>query len=116
MLRDHIARVIAARMARELAAGGPVRWTPALRFLPTALEHTPSGFLGSRPPVQIPYSSIYSFNMEQGIFYIVAKDMAKAAVQVPCAAPNFYPGYLLLMSFCRKPEGTAAAPERQDRR
>jgi hypothetical protein len=114
LLRDHIARVVAARMLREVAAGSPVMWTAFLRFLPEALEHTPSGFLGRKAPVQIPYSSISGFNMNQGVFFIFVKGQDRAVIQVQCAEPNFFPGYLLLTSLFKSPEQSAPAPQAQE--
>jgi hypothetical protein len=97
-LRDHISKVIAGRMARELNAGQPVAWTPNLRFVPEGLEFRPSGFFGRKEPFVLPYHEIANFELQQGVFHVWKRGGTKSVVQEPVSQPNFFPGFFLLLS------------------
>jgi hypothetical protein len=97
-LRDHISKVIAGRMARELNAGQPVAWTPNLRFVPEGLEYRPSGFFGRKEPFILPYREIANFELQQGMFHVWKPGATKSVVQEPVSQPNFFPGFFLLLS------------------
>jgi hypothetical protein len=95
-LRDQVSRMIAARMARQLAAGEPVRWTPHLRFVPDGVEYRPAGFFGRKEPVLVPFREIYSYQIHQGTFFLWAKGQKKAVVREAMTQRNFFPGFYLL--------------------
>jgi hypothetical protein len=95
-LRDHISRVIGGRMARQLAAKEPVRWTPRLRFLPDGIEHQPAGVFGRKEPVVVPFANIYSYQIQQGTFCLWARGQQKPVVREAMTQPNFFPGFFLL--------------------
>lgn len=97
-LRDHIARVLAARMATRLAAGERVQWTDGLAFLETGIEYRPNGMLGRKDPVLLPFERYGGYNMDQGVFYLFEKEKQKAVVSEQVSAANFHPGYYLLLS------------------
>lgn len=102
LLREHIAQVISGRMLREYADGQPVSWTSNLTFVPNALEYRADGIFGKRPPIRIPLSAIEGINTDQGMFYIWTKDKANAIVSQAVSAPNFFPGYYLLLTLFQR--------------
>jgi hypothetical protein len=108
-LRDHIAKVVAMRMAREMAEGQTVQWTPNLRFLPDSLEFKPPGFIGRKAPITVPYSSLQSSNINEGTFHIWVKEKDKSVIQVNMAEPNFFPGYFLFLDMFTPSESDASA-------
>jgi hypothetical protein len=95
-LRDRIGRMIAARMAQRAANGRSVAWTPNLTFHPDGLEYRPSGWLGRKEPILIPYNAISGWNLEAGYFYLWETGKKKATVQEGVDQPNFFPGYYML--------------------
>lgn len=97
-LRNHISKVIAGRMARELREGSAVRWTPNLRFLPEGLEYTPAGFFGRKDPTVIPYNQISNFELQQGVFHVWTPGKTKSVVQEPVSQANFFPGFYVLIA------------------
>jgi hypothetical protein len=97
-LRDHISRVIAARMAQELSQGKPVPWTPNLEFLPEGLGYRPSGLLGRKEAQVLPYNRVRSFDFNKGVFRLWSVDAPKPVVQESVSAANFFPGFFLLTS------------------
>ncbi|MCR4414753.1 MAG: hypothetical protein NUV77_20240 [Thermoguttaceae bacterium] len=105
-LRDHVSRVIAARMAGELAQGKPVAWTPNLMFLPEGLSYRPSGFFGRKEPQVLPYNRVRSFDFEKGTFRLWSVDSASPVVQESASAANFFPGFFLLVSMFEPSEGS----------
>lgn len=95
-LRDYVSRLIADRMAAQFALDRPVTWTEGLRFLPEGLEYRPTGFLGRKAPVVIPYEQIYGFDASQGTFWLWVSGRKKPRVKESLSLPNFFPGYLFL--------------------
>lgn len=108
-LRDHIAKVIAGRMVRQLAAGQSVPWTQSLVLLPDGLQYRPQGFLGSKPPELLPYERIRGFDMQQGILYVWSHGSEKPVVRQAVSAPNFFPGFYALLA--RQAPGDDGAEE-----
>ena len=101
-LHNHIAQMIARRMADTLAAGTTVPWTMHLRFLPNqGIEHEPSGFLGRKESILIPFADIVSYDIKQGVFSIWVKDKKKPVVQERVAEPNFFPGFFLFLTLTK---------------
>ena len=101
-LRDLISRLIAGRMFQRLKTNEPVEWTSRLRFLPQGLEYAAGWF--RRRTVVVPYSNIAGNKIEQGVFYLWAKENKKAIVREQTSRRNFFPGYFLLMAVA---QGTA---------
>ena len=95
-LRDHVSRVLAGRMLRDLRAGRTVRWTANLAFAPEGIEYRPSGWTGRKPAQLLPYRDFGTFDMQAGVFYLYAAGSKKAVASEQVGAANFFPGFLLL--------------------
>ncbi len=108
-LRDHIAKVIASRMVRQLAAGEAVPWTGDLVLLPQGLQFRPGGFLGRKPPEVLPYERIRGFDMQQGVFFVWSQESEKPVIRQPVSAPNFFPGFYALLVRQSPEEGAREA-------
>ena len=103
-LRDHIAGMIAARMAAELDAAGAVPWTPGV-----ALSR--EGFLlaDARRGGSLPFAETEGMNLQDGKFHVWRKGVKKPVISEPASAPNFFPGFYLLGSlFADGPEEAAS--------
>lgn len=96
IIQEHISGVIAGHMANDLAEDRPVQWTPNLRLLPDGIEHTPSGILGRKAPVTIPFGDVANFELDQGVFHLWTRDNEKSVIQENVSEPNFFPGFHLL--------------------
>ncbi len=107
-LRDHISRVIAARMAHDLSQGKPVPWTPNLEFLPEGLSYRPAGFFGRKEAQVLPYNRVRSYDFQKGTFRLWSVDSASPVVQENVSAANFFPGFFLLASMFEPSEGAAS--------
>jgi hypothetical protein len=101
--------MIAVRMAQRLAAQEVVAWTPSLRFLPEGIEYRPTGFLGRKEPVVIPYPDIANWTVDQGAFCLWVKDRKKPVVREDTSRPNFFPGFYLLLSLGQAASGAGGA-------
>jgi len=114
-LREHVSRVVAGRLAQRFAAGEPVSWTKNLRLLPDGIEHRAGGFFSSKQPVLYRFEDITGFDIQEGYFHLWVAGKKKSVVQEPCSAPNFYPGFQLLLTLVRpsadQPGEAAAASE-----
>ena len=99
-LRDHIAHIIAARMAEDYNAQGQVEWTDALTIRNDGILYTPSGFFGRKDPVLLPWDRYNGFDMQQGTFHIFEIGKPKSVAQEQASAANFYPGFDLLIELC----------------
>lgn len=111
-LRDYVSRLIADRMAAQFALDRPVTWTEGLRFLPEGLEYRPSGFLGRKAPIVIPYEQIYGFDANQGTFWLWVDGRKKPRIKESISLPNFFPGYLFLTELlASRPPRTRATEE-----
>jgi len=101
-LRDHIAKMIAARMLCELRAGRAVPWTSDLALLPQGLQFRRSKMLGlASGPIEIlPYGEIQAvdLNAKEGLFHLYSKAEAKPVLSKPVGSANFYPGYFAVMT------------------
>jgi hypothetical protein len=109
-LRDHIARVIAARMSREFAAGQSVAWTDSITFLPTGIQYVPSGMFGKKAPALISFEEYGGFNMDQGVFYLFQKGKAKSVHSEKTSAVNFFPGFYLLLAILHSEDSAEQQP------
>lgn len=96
-LRDHIGRVLAAKMLKQLQEGETVIWTPRIKILPDGLLYKPAGFLGSKPQQLIPFDQIYSYDLREGYFYLWLKgQIKKPFISEIITQRNFFPGFFLL--------------------
>lgn len=109
-LRDFVSRVIASHMLKRLKDGRPVGWTAGLRFLPDGLEVQPTGFFGKKEKWVLPYGEIAGTDMQQGVFYVFQKGRDKSVFETPVSAPNFFPGFVLLMTLLAPDDPAPAAP------
>jgi hypothetical protein len=96
IIQEHISKVIASHMVSDLAEDRPVQWTPNLRLLPDGVEYTPSGILGKKAPLTIPFEDVANFELDQGVFHLWTHDKDKSVIQENVSEPNFFPGYHLL--------------------
>lgn len=96
-LRNYISRAIAGRMAKRLAEGQEVPWTPNLTFVPDGIVYRPPGFIGRKDAKQLSYVDYGGWNMDQGVFYLFRKGEKKAVTNEQASALNFYPGFFLLL-------------------
>jgi hypothetical protein len=95
-LRDRVSELIANRMMEQYAARRAVVWTDGLRFLPEGLEYRAAGILGRKAPVLIPYSQIYGYDADAGVFNLWVHDKKKPVAKENMNKANFFPGYHLL--------------------
>jgi hypothetical protein len=97
-LRDHVARIIAARMARELNSGKTVPWTKRLSYGAQGFECYPSGVFGKKEWTTLPYAEYGGWTMDQGAFHLFKKGVKKSVHKETTSEPNFFPGFALLQS------------------
>ena len=91
-------------MSGLLGAGQIVHWTRHLHFLPSkGIEHEPSGFLGRKESMVIPFADIASYDIEQGIFRARVKGKKSAAIEERVSEPNFFPGFFLFLATTKAP-------------
>ncbi|HEX5106757.1 MAG TPA: hypothetical protein VFV87_23210 [Pirellulaceae bacterium] len=102
-LRDHVSRAIAANMAELYNAGQPVFWTGNLQFLKDGIQYRPSGFLGRKDALILPYEQYGGYDIQQGVFYLFAKGNAKAVCTEQTSTENFFPGFFLLLLLLHTP-------------
>jgi len=94
--RDRASRVIAREMARRLAAGTPVSWTPAHSLAPDAVEHRPVGLLKrAKPTEQIPYNSVTLYQFKDDRLYVWTNFQERSALNISTSDANFHPGFEL---------------------
>ena len=97
-LRDQISNFLAERMFREIAAGQRVQWTPALAFEQGNLLYTPSGSLGRKPTVSIPWTQIDRYELNQGTCSLFRRGESNVAVSESSSSRNFFPGLFCLLN------------------
>ncbi len=107
-LLQHVAQVVAGRMANELSSGKPVAWTPNLTFEAEGLRYRPSGFLGRKEAVFLPYAEMSHHHSENGRFKLFMQGQKKAAIDEGTGEPNFMPGFTL---FCMMTAPEPAPPQ-----
>jgi hypothetical protein len=84
-------------MATRLAAGEVVPWTKNLTFLVNGIQYRPQGFIGRRNLQELSFEEFGGQTLEQGTFYLFRSGEKKPVMSEPVSAPNFFPGYFLLM-------------------
>lgn len=97
-LRDHISGVIASKMLKKYEAGQSVQWTPYMTITPDGIEHRPSGFVGRKEAVMVPWDDIVNFDLNEGYFRIWRTADTKSSLNEAAAQDNFFPGFYL---FCQ---------------
>src|SRR5271157_5246766 len=99
-LRDHIAKMIAARMIGDLRAGRSVPWMNDVVFLPQGLQFRRSKMLGlaSGPVEVLPYEQIRGANLNAGVFCLYSKAETKPVISRPVGSANFFPGYFIVLA------------------
>ncbi len=97
-LRDHISSVVASKMYERFLRGEEIVWTPTMVIAPDGLRHRPSGFLGKKAEVLVPYTDIANFNIDEGFYRIWRTQDKKSSVNEAVSQDNFFPGFYL---FCR---------------
>lgn len=95
-LRDHVSRVLAARMAERFGRGSPVSWTDGLRFLSDGLEYRAAGLLGRKSPIFVRYEQIAGIDVADGLFRLWVAGQKKPIMKEQVSQPNFFPGYVFL--------------------
>lgn len=110
-LRDHVSKVVAGGLAKELEAGRPVKWTENLTLLPEGIQYRPAGFLGRKEPQVVPYAEVVNFGLEEGHFHLWVKGAPKSVIQEPVSQANFFPGFFLLsLLFSGGPKAESERP------
>jgi hypothetical protein len=84
-------------MAELMDTGQPVFWTSNLQFLPEGISYRPGGLFGRKEPLMMRYDEYGGYDLQQGTFYLFAKDNPKAVCTEECSAENFFPGFFLLL-------------------
>lgn len=102
-LRDHVSALIGNRLLEQFAASHAVTWTDCLRFLPEGLEYRAAGILGRKAPVLIPYSQIYGYDADFGVFSLWVQGKKKPVAKENVNKPNFFPGYHVLARLLAAP-------------
>ncbi len=96
-LREHVSRVVGARLLQRLEGGESVAWADGLRLRPDGLEWTASGGLFGRAVTRlVPYDEIAGTDIQEGQFYLFLRGVRKAVHTAPVSAANFFPGLLVL--------------------
>jgi hypothetical protein len=110
-LREYISRVIAGHMFRRLEAGQPVPWTPNITFRPDGLELKNVGWFRGRTGESnvVPYREITQHSLTEGVFRLAVGGQGKWAVEEDYSQPNFFPGYVLLMTILHPPDSASPA-------
>ena len=108
-LRDHVSRIVAARMFEQFQAGRPVVWTSNLEFTPEGIRYRPSGFLGRKESQLLPFAEYGDYDLKQGVFHLFARGRTKPIMTEQLGAENFYPGYFLLLMLLHQPAAEQVA-------
>ena len=112
-LRDHIAKVIASRMFRQLQEGRTVAWTADMNFLPAGLQFRRATVfgMGGKPPEVPPYNQIRGVDLKTGVFYLWNQTESKPVITKPVSTPNFFPGYYLILALRQRSPRTILLAE-----
>jgi hypothetical protein len=95
-LRERVSDIIANHMQAEFNSERSVIWTDSLRFLPEGLEYRAQSFFGRKAPILIPYSQIFGYDADQGVFHLWVHGQTKPVAKEKVSKLNFFPGYHLL--------------------
>ncbi|HYE61535.1 MAG TPA: DUF6585 family protein [Phycisphaerales bacterium] len=102
-VRDMVAEIIADRMADRLLAGESIQWCSAGTLSDQGLTPRRGKYKGER----VPYTDIDRESAKEGSFFLYRAGDERSFLTVAMAAPNFWPGVVLLhrMIGASQPEG-----------
>jgi hypothetical protein len=98
--RDHIAAIVADRMAGDLQRYGRVEWTPKLAIRPDGLEITKKP---SAAPEVVGFDRISQWKVDQGLFKLGIDESRRPVLTESTSEWNFYPGLVLFSRLCDAP-------------
>jgi hypothetical protein len=96
-LRDFVAKMIASRMLTEWSEGKSVAWTKNITFHKETIEYRPSGFVGRKASVHMPFANYGGWNMGDGFFYLFEQGTKNAVFSEAVSSANFFPGFFMLL-------------------
>jgi hypothetical protein len=108
-LRDHVGRVVAAKLLARWQAGEPVAWTDGAAFTADGLDVPPGGLLGRGDRRLVPFAEVAGHEFKDGTLYVYQTGQKKSVFSAKTSAANFFPGYFLLLHLLAPPP--AADPE-----
>jgi hypothetical protein len=111
-LRDHIAKVIASRMLRDLRSGVSSPWGTQIVIQPDGLRFRRDGRLFKSKQVEVvPFGRLGGMQMDKGVLFLFVQGEQKPAVSMQISAPNFFPGYYLVQTLLQQGQGAASHGE-----
>jgi hypothetical protein len=96
-LRDTISGILAENMIQQLATNQIVPWTSNLTFHREGLQYRPAGWISRGEPQMLRYEDYLNYSVDQGVFYLFKKGEQKAVTNEQTSAPNFFPGFFVLL-------------------
>lgn len=96
-LRDTISGILAENMIQQLATNKIVPWTSNLTFHREGIQYRPAGWISRGEPQFMKYDDYGGYNIDQGVFYLYKKGEQKPITNEQSSAPNFFPGYFMLL-------------------
>jgi hypothetical protein len=101
-VRDAIASHMAVRLHARVHADEPLAWgglrDGAVRIARRGLSYRPIGFLGTGEERVVPWSTPIDYVFRNGFLTVAKSRTAEALFTLPCAAPDFYPCFLVFAS------------------
>ena len=98
-VRDAIASHMAARLHARVQADEPLPWGSqrdgAVQIARRGLSYRPIGFLGRGEERVVPWSTPIDYVFRNGFLTVLQSSTAEALFTLPCAAPDFYPCFLV---------------------
>ena len=96
-LRDTISGMLAENMIQQLATNQVVPWTSNLTFHREGIQYRPAGWISRGEPQFMKYDDYGGYNLDQGVFYLYFKGQQKPITNEQTSAPNFFPGFFMLL-------------------
>ena len=93
-IREHIAKLIAGRYYERIKGGEEVAWANGIRLSRHGLRFNRSKLMGKGEELRPAWGDI-RYSIDAGYLNVFVPGQNKVAIQVPCAADNFYPGLVL---------------------
>jgi hypothetical protein len=99
-VRDAIASRMALRLHARVQADEALAWSRdgAVRIARRGLSYRPLGFLGQGDERVVPWSTPIDYVFRNGFLTVARSSTAEALFTLPCAAPDFYPCFLVFAS------------------
>ncbi len=110
-LRDHVAQILAPKLAMMLNSTGSVQWIPNVRLTHEGLYYRPKGFISRKDEQLLRFADVAGFNVEEGTFHVWKHGVNKSVIHEPTSEPNFFSGYDLLTSLYWAASRAAASEE-----